>query len=94
MTAAPQDPRERLSDHDRQLLGYLAAGYDRREIGLAMGVCPRTIQYHLERLLKRFECANSRELLGRFIPPSTFSPPVISDSSVNRRPSRKVAPWH
>lgn len=99
MTAPADDPRSLLNDHDRQLLALLAAGYDRREIGVALGVCPRTVRYHLERLQRKFQSANTRELLGRFIPQSTFGdprlhdatrPPAISASSAARPASRRV----
>lgn len=94
MSTTTEDPRPLLSDHDKRVLALLGAGYDRREIGLALGISKRTVQYHLEKLLVKFAAANVRELLGRFIPPDVFTPPVISASSARPGPSRRVTAWH
>ena len=55
--AAP--PPEELSLRERQVLGFLADGATSKEIALALGLAPKTVENHRGRILGKLGVANS-----------------------------------
>ena len=41
---------ERLTEREQAVLSWLRNGLSNKEIGLAMGISPRTVQKHLQRV--------------------------------------------
>lgn len=55
----PVVPVEALSAREREILGYLADGATSKEIAVALGLAPKTVENHRGRILDKLGVANS-----------------------------------
>lgn len=92
-TLTPQNPLERvvlsfalidntqigpkLTQREREVLMLLSKGHTSKEIGLILGLSPRTIEDIRARLLKKFKVKNVKLLLARLS--VTFTEPSIQN---------------
>ena len=56
------DPMARLTRRERQVLDRIAEGGSTKEIAQALGISPKTVEFHHSNLLKEFEARNSAQL--------------------------------
>jgi two-component system response regulator FixJ len=57
------DKLERLTARERQVLQKAAEGLHAKEIGVALGISPRTVEVHKTRIMEKLEVRNIGELV-------------------------------
>jgi DNA-binding NarL/FixJ family response regulator len=86
VTARPSLPApEPLSEREREVLNWLADGATSKEIAVALGLRPKTVENHRARILDKLGVANSaaavRAALAQgLVGPPTAERPVLSGS--------------
>ena len=59
-----EEPPERLSPRERDVLKRLAAGLSMKEVGADLGITARTVAYHKYRIMDALSLRSSAELVG------------------------------
>ena len=59
-----EDPRAGLTRRERQVLDRIAEGGSTKEIAQALGISPKTVEFHRSNLLKKFDARNSAQLVA------------------------------
>ena len=54
---------ERLTEREREILTFIAAGHQNREIAEELGISVRTVEVHKARIMEKLECNSLAELL-------------------------------
>lgn len=79
----------RLSERDQEVLEALARGCQSKEIGAQLGLSPKSVDKHIERLREKFDASSRRVLAmryeayrrdGVFVAPQPF--PLVQDSDL------------
>lgn len=52
---------------DKEIVTYLADGWSTKEIGILMKMSSGTIETYRTRLIKKYKCKNSIDLVSKFI---------------------------
>lgn len=65
MKPEAEDLLSRLSARERQVLDFALAGKSNREMGLALGISPRTVEVFKARMLIKMRAATLAELRER-----------------------------
>ncbi|MEI2703153.1 MAG: response regulator transcription factor [Baekduia sp.] len=61
--AAPVDPEvEQLTDRERDVLRLIARGYAYKQVGLKLGISPRTVESHVSSVLRKTQLSSRHEL--------------------------------
>ena len=55
--------RDRLTEHEREILKLLTVGHSNREIAAQLGISPRTVEVHKARIMEKLECRSLAELI-------------------------------
>ncbi len=61
---AGADPMAGLTRRERQVLDRIAEGGSTKEIAQALGISPKTVEFHRSNLLKKFDARNSAQLVA------------------------------
>jgi len=66
MAAEPPRPVEAvpLTRRERQVLDGIAQGLSTKEIALALGISPKTVEFHRSNLLRKFDARSAAQLVG------------------------------
>jgi DNA-binding NarL/FixJ family response regulator len=76
---APDDELGQLTPREREVLHHLARGYPYKQIGVRLGISPRTVETHVGAVLRKLQLssrhelshwANSRGLVGPDVDPA------------------------
>jgi DNA-binding NarL/FixJ family response regulator len=59
-----EEPQERLSARERDVLKGLARGLSMKEVAAELGIAPRTVAYHKYRMMEALALRSSAELVG------------------------------
>lgn len=60
---APVDPElEQLTDRERDVLRLIARGYAYKQVGLKLGISPRTVETHVSSVLRKTQLSSRHEL--------------------------------
>ena len=68
-TQADQAARERvahLSEREREVLGFIVAGFTNKEIARTLGLSPRTVETHRANLFAKLDCDSLAQLIRRY----------------------------
>lgn len=57
---------QRLNQREQQVLRYLLKANSAKEIAEVMIISPRTVEYHISNVKKKFECKQTNELIRLF----------------------------
>jgi DNA-binding CsgD family transcriptional regulator len=60
-----------LTRRERQVLDQIAAGRSSKEIAAALGISPKTVEFHRSNLLRKFDAKSAVQLDSRARPPAT-----------------------
>ena len=60
-----------LSKREHEVLSWLQLGLSNKEIALALGISPRTVQKHLQRVYQCLQVHTRAELIVRMRPMAT-----------------------
>jgi RNA polymerase sigma factor (sigma-70 family) len=66
--AATDQRIERLTEREREILAFLTAGHQNREIAARLGISPRTVEVHKARIMEKLSCRSLAELIGMNLP--------------------------
>lgn len=84
---------QRLTDRERSILGFIAAGHSNKEIARELGVAPETIKTHVKRIFQKLSAETPRKPL--FAPRAwgcSAIPAVRSNRILAKRRSRRRRP--
>lgn len=56
-----------LTAAERRVAGYLVGGFTSKEIAVALGCSPRTVEVHRANMIRKYKVRNSSELVGRLL---------------------------
>jgi two-component system response regulator FixJ len=59
---------ERLTQREREILAFIAAGHQNRDIAAKLGISARTVEVHKARIMEKLDCHSLAELI-RINPP-------------------------
>jgi len=54
---------ERLTEREREILEFISAGHQNREIAVQLGISARTVEVHKARIMAKLECDSLAELI-------------------------------
>ena len=54
---------ERLTQREREILEFISAGHQNREIAAQLGISARTVEVHKARIMAKLECDSLAELI-------------------------------
>ena len=54
---------ERLTEREREILEFISAGHQNREIAVQLGISARTVEVHKARIMAKLECHSLAELI-------------------------------
>lgn len=57
--------QRKISKRERECLYYLAQGMTSKQIGQALNLSPRTIEFYIENIKRKFHCSNRIELIAK-----------------------------
>ncbi len=60
-TAPADDDLEQLTPREREVLHHLARGYPYKQIGLRLGISPRTVETHVGAVLRKLQLSSRHE---------------------------------
>ena len=69
--ASPAPEPVPLTRRERQVLDQIAAGRSSKEIAAALGISPKTVEFHRSNLLRKFDAKSAVQLVSRARPPAT-----------------------
>lgn len=58
------DIRDSITSREREILGLLSKGHNRKEISEMLFLSPHTVDYHRRQLLKKTNSRNIAQLIG------------------------------
>ena len=62
-TPAEVDPElARLTQREREVLQLIARGYLYKEVGLELGISPKTVEHHVSAVLHKLQLSNRHQL--------------------------------
>jgi FixJ family two-component response regulator len=61
--AATNRRLERLTQREREILAFISAGHQNREIAAKLGISARTVEVHKARIMEKLDCHSLAELL-------------------------------
>jgi DNA-binding NarL/FixJ family response regulator len=67
-----------LTDRQVEIIGYVAQGLTFREIGDELGISGRTVQKHVDLLLKKMEARNKTHMVAMALAQRIITPPPIA----------------
>jgi len=62
-----QDPFERLTARERDVLGALSQGWTNEQISARLGISPNTVKHHLKVLFSKLEVSNRAAAVARYL---------------------------
>ena len=69
--ASPAPEPVPLTRRERQVLDQIAAGRSSKEIAAALGISPKTVEFHRSNLLRKFDAKSAVQLVSKARPPAT-----------------------
>lgn len=61
--AATDSRFERLTEREREILAFIAAGHQNRDIAAKLGISARTVEVHKARIMEKLDCHSLAELM-------------------------------
>jgi DNA-binding NarL/FixJ family response regulator len=61
--ASAEEPGDLLTEREHEVLAHLAAGATNREIGVALGVSPNTVSFHVHNILGKLHLRNRAQVV-------------------------------
>jgi two-component system, LuxR family, response regulator FixJ len=61
--AATDSRFERLTQREREILAFIAAGHQNRDIAAKLGISARTVEVHKARIMEKLDCHSLAELI-------------------------------
>jgi two-component system response regulator FixJ len=61
--AATDSRFERLTQREREILAFIAAGHQNRDIAAKLGISARTVEVHKARIMEKLQCHSLAELI-------------------------------
>jgi FixJ family two-component response regulator len=55
---------ERLTHREREILAFIAAGHQNRDIAAKLGISARTVEVHKARIMEKLDCHSLAELMS------------------------------
>jgi FixJ family two-component response regulator len=55
---------ERLTEREREILAFIAAGHQNRDIAAKLGISARTVEVHKARIMEKLDCHSLAELIA------------------------------
>jgi len=55
---------ERLTHREREILAFIAAGHQNRDIAAKLGISARTVEVHKARIMEKLDCHSLAELIS------------------------------
>ena len=66
MTRSPSNPHSGLTERQRQVVVLIALGYSNEEVGLVLGISPRTAKAHCDVLRHKLGVPRRRQIPAAF----------------------------
>lgn len=66
MTVGPDGRARVVTPREREVLAHIERGLSNRQIGIELGIAMRTVDKHVENLMRKFDVRNRRDLADEF----------------------------